>query len=380
MSAVGNAEFGGFEERLLTELRAVVAEHATDRTAQPVRPSRAVPRRSVAAALAVAAAACVAALIAFSSGSSPSLAQAFPILGRPGTGIPSTLASFLRSGGVSAQHARLDVRHARAFRTPLGTGYVLTDHDAKVICVVAPGFDHNWGGTCGSAAAARRQGVGGLETFSARSASFVDVLPQGATATIRVAGGPARSGTLHDGVLAFLTNRPTTVTTRIDGHATTARILVPTRPPRMPVPSRAQLATPVRLRIAGDMLTATFRARYPARRGVSAYVLETDESTRGATSSEDGGTTGNVRPGQLVRLRGGLPQASGPVRVTVFYAAPTGAVRQPSDWPPVLGDVTRAPKGSGTQIVATRIIIVRLSTSHPTGGAGGGPRTSRSGG
>jgi hypothetical protein len=380
MSAGGNVELGAFERRLLTELRGVVVEHARNRTAQPVRPRRAFPRRSVAAALAVAAAACVAALIAFSSGSSPSLAQAFPILGRPGTGIPSTLASFLRSGGVSAQRARLDVRHARAFRTPLGTGYVLTDRDAKVICVAAPGFDHHWGGTCGSAAAARRQGVGGLETFSARSASFVDVLPQGATATIRVAGGPARATRLHDGVLAFLTSRPTSVTTRIDGHATTVRILVPTRPARAPVPSRAQVATPVRLRIAGDMVTATFRARYPARRGASAYVLETDERSGGATSSEDGGTTGNVRPGQLVRLRGGLPEASGPVRVTVFYAAPTGAVRQPCDWPPVLGDVTRAPTGSGAQIVATRVIVVRLSTSRPTVGVGRGPRTSRSGG
>jgi hypothetical protein len=379
VSAAGNVELGGFERRLLTELRAFVAERATDPSAQPATRRRVMLRPSLAAALAVAAVACVAALIALSAGSSPSLAQAFPILSRPRTGIPATLASFLRSGGVSAEHANLDVRQARAFRTPLGTGYVLTDRDANVMCVAAPGFDHNWGATCGSAASARRQGVGDLETFAPQGVSFVDVLPRGAIATIRVAGQRARPATLHDGVLAFVTGRPTTVMTRIAGRVTTLRVAVPTRPPRMPVPSRSQVATHVRLRIVGKLLTATFRARYPARRGVSAYVLELDQTSHGATTSVDGPTTGNIPAGRLVSLRGGAPGAPGRWRVTVFYATSTGAVRYPSEWPPVLGDVTKAPKGSGAQIVATRIVTVR-PTSGPTGGAGRGRRISRSGG
>ena len=174
MSAAGNAELGGFERRLLIELRAVVTEHAAERSVRQV--SRPVSRWSLAAGVAVAAGACVAVLIALSAGSAPSLAQAFPILRRPGTSIPATLASFLRSGGVSAQHARLDVRHARRFRTPLGTGYVLTDRAAEVMCVAAPGFDHNWAASCGNAAAARRQGVGDLETFGPRGASVEDVV------------------------------------------------------------------------------------------------------------------------------------------------------------------------------------------------------------
>jgi hypothetical protein len=243
------------------------------------------------------------------------------------------------------------------------------------MCVAAPGFDHNWGGTCGNASTARREGVGDLETFGPRGVSFVDVLPKGATATISTVGGPVRPAALRDGVLAFVTSRPTTVTTRIDGRATVLRIPVPTRPPRMAVPTRAQVATAVRLRISGKLLVATFRARYPAR-GPSAYALEIAQHTHGAATSSVGAATANIAAGRLVHLRIGVPTAPGRWRVTVFYAAPTGGVRYPSQWPPVLGDVTRAPTGSGAQIVWTRVIKV----SGPTAGAGRGRRTWRWGG
>ncbi len=396
MSAAGNVELGGFERRLLTELRAVVADNAAataaeQRTRQAPAPSRRQlgrsPRWSLVAGLAVAAVACGAALVALSAGSSPSLAQAFPILHRPATGIPATLASFLRSSGATPRQATLDVRHARRLRTPLGTGYVLTDRAANVMCVAAPGFDRDWGAACGTASVARRQGAGGLVMFGGQSVSFVEVLPRGATATLRTAGGPARSVALRDGVLAFVAARATDVTTQIDGRVTTVHIPVPTRPKRMPVPARAQVVTPVRLRIDDarrtPMLSATFRVRYPARRGLSAYALEIAPLThRGGCQTGDAilnDTTGTVPAGRVIQLRGGAPTCPGSWRVTVFYAAPTGAVRYPGMWPQGVGTATVAPKGSGEQIVATRVITVP-PTPGPTGSAGRGPRTSPSGG
>jgi hypothetical protein len=375
MSPAANMQLGGFEQRLLTELRAVVAEQAAPDAVAP-RALRRTPRWSLAAGCAAAAAACAAVLIAASAGSSPSLAQAFPILARPASAVPPDLAGFLRSNGASAQRAKLDLRHARPFHTPLGIGYVLTDVKTDLICVAAPGFGKTWGASCGSARRATRLGVGDLATYGPQGVSFVDVLPKGATATIRRAGGPERAAKLRDGVLAFVTDRSTTVTARIDGQVTTLRIPVPTRPARIPVPSRAQVAAAVRLRFAGKLLVATFRARYPSRRGVSTYALEVDQARGRATASELSAPTGNVAAGGLVRLSIGAPTAPGRWRVTVFYAVPTGAVRYPSQWPPVLGNVAVAPKGSGAQIVATRVIRVRA----PKAGAGRGPRISRSGG
>jgi hypothetical protein len=238
------------------------------------------------------------------------------------------------------------------------------------------GFDHQYGSTCENATTARREGVGSFETFGPRGTSYVDVLPRDARVTVRSAGGPARRAVLHDGVLAFVTDRATTVTTRIGGHVTTARVFVPTRPAVMPLPSRAQVAAPVRLRFAGKLMIATFRARYPTHRGESAYAIELDRHVDNGTSSASGAPTGTVAVGGRVRLTIGLPLSRARWRVTVFYAGPTGAVRQPEDWPPVLGDVSAAPKGSGAQIVWTRVITVGPRKAA----AGHGRRTSPSGG
>ncbi len=199
--------------------------------------------------------------------------------------------------------------------------------------------------------------------------------------------GSARPAALRDGVLAFVSARSVTVTTRIGGHVTKLNVPAPSRPARMPVPPRSRLATTMRLRtgIAHGFptLTATFRARYPARRGVSEYVLEVAPLTRpaGCTTGDaiDDSTIGDVRAGRLVALSGGAPNCAGRWRVTVFYAVPNGAVRYPGSWPQGMGTATTAPKGSGEQIVATRVVAVP-PTSGPTGGVGRGRRTSRSGG
>lgn len=387
MSADRTIELGGFERRLLAELRTVVAEHAAERVAEPV--SRRAPswRRPLIAGLAVAATACVVVLVALSSGPAPSLAQAFPILSRAGTPVPPALAGVLRSNGASAHQAKLDLRHARPFRTPLGTGYVLTDQGTDLICVAAPSFDRSWGASCGNAGEAMRAGVGGLG-YGPRGVSFVDVLPAGATATVQTPGAPARPAALHDGVLAFVTDRATTVTTRVAGHVTVLRLAVPTRPRRMPVPPPSRIAATMHLRTGEahgvPTLTATFRARYPARRALSAYVLEIAPLTHPAGcmtgDSIDDQTAGNIRAGQLVALSGGAPNCAGRWRVTVFYAVPNGGLRYPGAWPQGLGTARTAPKGSGDQIVATRVIAVPPATSGLTGGVGRGRRTSTSGG
>ncbi|MGI8571902.1 MAG: hypothetical protein ACR2L9_04645 [Solirubrobacteraceae bacterium] len=235
---------GGFEQRLLGELRALVELRAADQALAPNRGLTApAPRqsdvlwrrasgRSLAAAGALVVAACAAVLVALSAGSAPTLAQAFPILTRPGTTIPQAgLISILQSSGAGLSAARLDVNQARAFETPLGTGYVLTDKQQNLLCVAQPGFPHTgWGATCGRVRDALRDGTG-IQIFYGRpdehQVSVVDILPKGATATIRDPDGQSRPLPLHDGVLAALAPTSAQITTDVAGHATTTDLQRP---------------------------------------------------------------------------------------------------------------------------------------------------------
>ena len=151
---------GGFERRLLDELRAVVELRGAGERPVPTipeRPSkvrwpRGAPRRSLAGVAVLALSACVAVLIGL-SGSSPDLAQAFPIFGRPATAISrEALASIVSQQGATLGDARLDVRHARAFSTPWGTGYVVSDTRANPICSPPPASP----GAAGARTAAER--------------------------------------------------------------------------------------------------------------------------------------------------------------------------------------------------------------------------------
>jgi hypothetical protein len=185
--------------------------------------------RSLAAAGVLVAAACAAVLIVLSAGSTPTLAQAFPILTRPGTVIPRAgLVSMLQSNGAGLSAAGFDVHQARAFQTPLGTGYVLTDKQQNLLCVAAPGLGHSgWGAGCGAVGDVQRDGTGDLLSYSAadpHQVSVVDILPTGTTATIREPGGQTRPLPLHDGVLAIIAPTPAQITTDIAGHATTIDI------------------------------------------------------------------------------------------------------------------------------------------------------------
>ncbi len=382
MTHTPDTPLGGFEQRLLGELRAVVELRGAQRQIAAVQkgPSRTLrprmaSRRWVAAVAVLAPLACAAVLIGL-SGSSPDLAQAFPIFARPATVISrEALASIVSQEGATRQNARLDVEHARAFSTPLGTGYVVTDTRANFICVAAPGFSARggWAADCGPASDAKRYGAGGLGIYGpVGQVSYVEILPKGATATISRVGGPARPLPLPDGVLTIVVDRPSVITTHIAGRASTTVIRPSIRSARIPVPSRAEVAAPVRLRLAPGPgyteMTATFRTRYPTRADDSAYVLEyaplpgTHPRCRGGNSPADAideQTTRTIPAGTLLTLRGGAPDCAGRWRVAVYLAVSRGDVHYPGQaWAQPLNGASQPPAGSGDQIVATKTITI----------------------
>lgn len=110
------------------------------------------------------------------------------------TVIPAAdLRSILSDEGVRRHAAGLDVRHARAFGTELGTGYAFTDPRANLICVAAPGFGATWGASCGAASKAKRSGAGGLELFGADTASRRSPPPSAPATPCGAATAPTRS-------------------------------------------------------------------------------------------------------------------------------------------------------------------------------------------
>lgn len=103
-------------------------------------------------------------------------------------------ASILSDTGARLRNAGLDVRHARAFSTPLGTGYVVSDTHVDLIGVAAPGFMASGGATCGRASLAKPDGAGGLQSCgSVGQASYVAILLRDATATVRRPHGVSRA-------------------------------------------------------------------------------------------------------------------------------------------------------------------------------------------
>ena len=373
---------GGFERRLLGELRAVVELRGAGERPVPTIPEgpsrvrwpRGAPRRSLAGVAVLALGACVAVLIGL-SGSAPGLAQAFPIFGRRATAISrEALASIVSQEGATLGNARLDVRHARVFSTPWGTGYVVSDTRANLICVAAPGFaGSGWGADCGRASDAKRYGAGGLALYGpVGQVSYVEILPKGATATIR-AGTQTRRLAVPDGVLAIVVHRPSVLTTHIAGHASTITIRPPFRSSRIPVPTRARVAAPVRLTLAPGPgyteMTATFRTRYPTHAGDTAYVLEyaplpgTHPTCRaGETPGDtiDEQTSRDIPTGTLLTLHGGAPDCAGRWRVDVYLAASRGDIHYPGQsWAQPLNGASEPPAGSGDQIIATKTITIR---------------------
>ena len=385
MTQTTDPPLGGYEQRLLDELVTFVELRA----AAPVtgmrpapRPCRVAlaPRLAVAAAVAVAV--CVGALIAGSASSGPDLAQALPVFGRPATPIAkSALAQILRDNGAGLRDARLDVRHARAFPTPLGTGYVVADRGAHVICLAAPGFSlggdgpASWAATCSAAGPARREGIGGLVAFgTVGQAAYVEILPRGASATAVSPGRPARALTVRDGVVAILVHRPTTLTIHVDARAITTVIRPPVRSPRVSVPTRAQVATRVRFQISGRGLSAVLRTRFGVRAGDTAYVLEyapvpgTRPRCPGLEQPGDvidEQTVRTIAAGTRLTLRGGAPDCAGRWRIAVYVAAARGETHYPGQaWAQPLDGAATAPAGSADRIVGERVLVLPSTSTR----------------
>jgi hypothetical protein len=234
-ATVPNTPLGGFEERLLTELRAHVAQQQltvvqppATRPAALSRPVGAtavgrrwqVPIPRVTIPVAAVITALVTGVLTLLPAASPTLAQAYPILtGRPHE-LPARLVRVLRHQWMTGTGPRFDLRHAYAFRTPSGTGYVIVDQRAKWLCVLVPGFAGvGANGRCERVAVARlgRRPLELRINGSVRRQEIVALLPRGAAASARTASGPTQRLAVHRGVLAVLSRGPVTVTTTLTG-------------------------------------------------------------------------------------------------------------------------------------------------------------------
>lgn len=221
MSATGDSPLGGFEQRLLTQLKAEVASRPI---VDPPAPSRASPRRRRIPALATAAiAGLTVAVLSVLPAAAPSLAQAFPILSERTHPLPARLAQALRAQWRTPAAPHFDLSRAFAFSTPAGTGYVVVDQRSRWLCILVPGYSANSGtGRCEQLRLARL----GAPALSVRIVSrarqeVVSLLPRGATVTRATFVAGATSVTLHRGILAIAAQEPVTLTTTIDGDATT---------------------------------------------------------------------------------------------------------------------------------------------------------------
>ena len=215
----------GFEQRLLTQLRAQIAEQPTVEPAELVstvpaamRRRLRIPRLSLPAAAALAA--LVTGVMTLLPAATPTLAQAFPILGGPTRQLPARLARVLRAQWHNGSAPRFDLRHAYAFATAAGTGYVVVDQGARWMCVLIPGFSADAGaGRCervtvallGQRPLQLRIGAG------AHRQEIVGLLPRGAAASAGAPGARAQRVAVHSGVLALVSRGPVTVTTTVAG-------------------------------------------------------------------------------------------------------------------------------------------------------------------
>lgn len=172
----------------------------------------------------VAAAVVVVALIGFSTGSSHKLSRTFPVFGKTSTDASGFLTAVLRDQGVV--DAKADARHARAIATPVGTGYVVTDNRADLICIATPSFAGDLASDCSTVDQAKLHGIAAPKAYdkSDHAVAWTAVLPSGATATLRDARGRAAPMSATNGVLSVVVHQLSFVTITINGHATTTAL------------------------------------------------------------------------------------------------------------------------------------------------------------
>jgi len=229
MSAIDSPKLDGFEQRLLDQLKHHIDANRTDPRPQRA-PAAARPRRRhhlthpLGASVAAATVAALVLLLSILPASQPTLAQAFPILTHRTRVLPLYLKRILEARGIRPNAVDVDVDHAYAFQTPTGTGYVVAERGTRWLCIVVPGFDLG-SGSARCVTVIRRQLADGLRVTltddrHARE-EIVQLLPNGATASLDTADTSARRIALHTGVLAVLVNGPARITTTIAGQDTT---------------------------------------------------------------------------------------------------------------------------------------------------------------
>jgi hypothetical protein len=184
--------------------------------------------RPVIAAGGMLAAALAVALAVALTGSTPSVAHAFPALNNASALTPVTLEQALRQYGVGPGDGGLNIAEGHVVETPWGHGYVLTGPGDRFVCLVGPGLSSaDWGASCAQTKQARSGGTG-REPYAydptTHSARVVALLPEGATATAQTGRGAPRQLRLPDGVLAVTITAPTQIAVTIDGHTTTDRV------------------------------------------------------------------------------------------------------------------------------------------------------------
>jgi hypothetical protein len=227
MSATSDTPLGGFEQRLLTQLKAEVAARPAiaPPRARAARPpaTRLGARKSlwrVPTAALAAVAALVVATLSILPAAAPSLAQAFPILSERGRVLPARFVQALRSQWRTGASPHFDLKHARAFSTPAGTGYVVVDQRSRWLCILVPGLSASGAsGRCEQVSLAR---VGeprlSLRIGGRARQEIVALLPRGAGVTSPSPSGQISRLTLHRGVLAIASRNPVTLLTTIGGH------------------------------------------------------------------------------------------------------------------------------------------------------------------
>jgi hypothetical protein len=201
------------------------------------------PRLPRMATSAVALAVLAVALTVALSGSSSNIAQAFPALSGPSVLTPATLqqSPSLKSYGVAPDAGGLDIKTGHTVDTRWGAGYVLTSSQG-FMCLVAPGLSAaDWGASCERTDAATSSGTRPTlyaRDDAAQTARLLALLPQGANATTRTAGGPPREVNLRDGVLAIDIDSPTDVAITVNDHTRTLQVS-PQNAFQAPDPARA---------------------------------------------------------------------------------------------------------------------------------------------
>lgn len=232
---------GGFEQRLLAELRAQVAAQsgaAAPQTVPSAEPSHTIPIRHrlhvprLTAPLTAAIAALTTGLLTLLPAATPALARVFPVLGGPTRVLPSRLARVLRAQWRSGTSPSFDVKHAYAFRTPAGTGYVIVDRRTRWLCILVPALSSKrdtGGGRCERVTLARlgQPPLTVRQSGAGRSQEIIALLPRGATASARTTAGQVRWVTLHAGVLAVVSHGRVTVTTTLTGRHSVRRTYMP---------------------------------------------------------------------------------------------------------------------------------------------------------